>query len=372
MDKTSWGTATIAARGGYEPALGEGVVPGIQPSSTFVVPGNPGEVPHAYARGGSPAYEPLERAMAALEGGADAVVFSAGMAAAIALLDEAAPGTAVVMPGDAYYGIRVWAEQELPKRGVEVRIVDPRDRTALERALPGASLLWAETPTNPHVAITDLAEIAALAAAHGVPWICDNTFATPILQRPIADGALATMHSLTKYVGGHGDLVLGAAACAGSDLAARLRARRNRVGTQPDAFSCWLARRGVQTLPLRIRRQSATALVLARCLAAHPKIARVHYPGLPDDPGYVVASRQMDGAYGAIVSIVVDGGAEAAQAVVDNVRLWIPATSLGGVESLIERRARWAGEVADPALLRLSVGVEEPEDLWRDLERALA
>ncbi|MFN8591155.1 MAG: PLP-dependent aspartate aminotransferase family protein [Thermomicrobiales bacterium] len=363
---------TLAVRGGVDHLEGEGVAPPIHLSSTFVRPGDDVSAGWSYARGNSPAYGPLERALAALEGGIDAVAFNAGAAAAVALLDEAVPGTAIVMPPDAYYGIRVYAQQRLPALGVEVRLVDPADLAELDRALVGASLLWVETPTNPLVAITDLEAVAGRAAARGVPWFCDNTFATPVLQNPLAYGAAAAMHSATKYIGGHSDLLLGGVACADVDLARRLRARRSQYGTQPDGFTAWLARRGMQTLPLRIRHQSRTALELATRLVNHPAVARVHYPGLPEDPGHAVAGRQMHGGYGAIISAVVAGGAEQARRVVANCQVWVPATSLGGVESLIERRARWAGEVADPGLLRLSVGLEDSDDLWHDLARALS
>jgi cystathionine gamma-synthase len=371
-DETEYGVATIAVKGGVETVTGEGVAPPIHLASTFVLAGDPLPGLPAYARGGSPAYDPLEVALARLEGGADAVLFNAGIAAANAILDEARPGTALVMPEDTYYGIRVRAQEVYPVRGVEVRLVDPNDLAALDRALDGASFLWTETPTNPLLAVCDLAAIGQLAAKRGVPWACDNTFATAVLQRPLEFGATAVMHSATKYIGGHSDLILGAAVCADRELAARLRSRRNATGTQPDGFSAWLARRGLQTMPLRVRHQAAAALELSRRAERHPAVARVYYPGLPDDPGHKIAARQMHGGFGGIFSILVNGGAQAAQAVVDAVRVWVPATSLGGVESLIERRARWAGETADPALLRLSVGLEEIEDLWRDLERALS
>jgi cystathionine gamma-synthase len=370
-DHDTFRPETIAVRGGVDRDSGDEVAPPIHVSTTFIQPGDVPPGQFSYARGGSPAFGPLERALTELEGGVDAVLFNAGSAAAVALLDEAAPGTALVMPPDAYYGIRVYAEQHMPRLGIEVRLVDPADLGALERALDGASLLWTETPTNPTIAVADLAAIGALAADKGVPWMCDNTFATPLLQQPLAFGAVASMHSATKYIGGHSDLLLGAAICADADLAARLRARRNRYGTQPDGFSAWLARRGLQTMPLRVRRQSDSALELARRLAAHPKVRRVHYPGLPADPGHDAATRQMQGGYGGMVSIVVAGGAEAAAGVPPACRVWAPATSLGGVESLIERRARWSGETADPALLRLSFGIEAVDDLWADLERAL-
>ncbi|MEA2595725.1 MAG: cystathionine gamma-synthase [Thermomicrobiales bacterium] len=371
-DIEKYGAATIAVKGGVETVAGDGVAPPIHLASTFVLPGDPGPGIPSYARGGSPAYDPLEVALARLEGGTDAVLFNAGIAAANAILDEAQPGTAVVMPEDAYYGIKVRAQEVLPQRGVEVRLVDPNDLDALDQALDGASFLWTETPTNPLLAVCDLEAIGLLAAERGVPWACDNTFATPILQRPLEYGAVAVMHSATKYIGGHSDLILGAAVCADRELAARLRTRRNTTGTQPDGFSSWLARRGLQTMPLRVRHQAAAALSLACRAQQHPAVERVYYPGLPDDPGHEIAARQMDGGFGGIFSLLIKGGASTAQAVVDAVKVWVPATSLGGVESLIERRARWAGETADPALLRLSVGLEDVEDLWRDLERALS
>jgi len=370
-DRCSWGPATVAVKGGVSPEIGDGVSPPIHLASTYVLPGEPGPGIPSYARAGSPAFGPIEQAVADLEKANEGVAFNAGIAAAIALLEEVKPGEALVMPHDAYYGIRVYAEQTLGSRGIEVRIVNTQDLDAVDAALNGAAFLWTETPTNPLVAVSDLAALGALAAKHGVPWACDNTFATPILQRPIEHGAVATMHSVTKYIGGHSDLLMGMVATTDADLAARLRTRRNTFGTQPDGFSCWLARRGLQTLPLRIRHQSAAAWELAIRAQTHPNVETVYYPGLPGTPDHKIASRQMDGGYGAILSILVKGGADAAQHVVDAVEVWTAATSLGSVESLIERRARWAGETADPALLRLSVGLEEIEDLWRDLDRAL-
>jgi len=370
-DQPQFSRSTLAVKGGVDLRPGDGVAPPILLASTFVLTGDPGPGEYFYARSDSPAYAPLERVMAELEGGRDAVLFNAGIAAASALFEEVQPGTALVMAQDSYFGIRVRALNMLPPRGVEVRLVDQQDLEAVERALDGATFLWTETPTNPHLAVCDLAAIGKLAERKGVPWVCDNTFATPMLQRPLEFGAVAVMHSVTKYIGGHSDLILGAAVCADPELAKRLRERRNGAGTQPDGFSCWLARRGLQTLPLRIKHQSASALELAQRLRKHPAVMRVYYPGLPDDPGHETAKRQMDGGFGGILSIVVRGGAAAAERVVESLEVWVPATSLGGVESLIERRARWAGEVADPALLRLSVGLEDVEDLWWDLSQAL-
>ncbi len=363
---------TIAVRGGFEPGIGEGITPPIHLASTFVWPADPAPGRPSYGRGGSPGFDPLEQALAQIELGRDAVVFNAGVAATVAILEEVKPGQALVMPSDVYYGFRVYAEQTLVPRGIEVRFVDHTDLAALDRALAGAAFLWTETPTNPTLNVVDLAAVGELAAHRGVPWACDNTFASPLLQHPLEFGATVCMHSLTKYAGGHSDLILGAAITRSPELATRLRARRSSFGTQPDGFSCWLARRGLQTMPLRVRQQSANALALAERLTRHPAVERVYYPGLPEHPGHDIATRQMQGGFGGMFSFIVRGGAEGAQAVLDRLQLWTTATSLGSVESLIERRARWTGEIADPALLRASAGIEHLDDLWFDLDRALS
>jgi len=367
--------ATIAVKGGYRHERGMGVSPGIQLSSTFVHGGDPSDPDdgiYTYGRGGSPGYGQLERVIAELEHGADAVVFNAGIAAALAVLAEGAPGTAVVLPYDAYYGIRARASELLPPKGIEVRFVDQTNLYDLREALNGASLLWTETPTNPLLAIADLGAIGAICAEMHVPWFCDNTFATPIAQNPLDIGAAGAMHSVTKYIGGHSDVLLGAVAVNDRALAERLRTRRSNAGTQPDGFGCWLARRGAQTLVVRYERQCANAFELATHLHGHPAVAQVFYPGLPSHPGHEIASRQMRGYFGAMLSVIVEGGQAAAQRVVDRCEVFVPATSLGGVESLIERRARWTAESAHPALLRLSIGIEDVGDLWRDLSAALA
>jgi cystathionine gamma-synthase len=368
------GPSTVAVRGGFEPAVGEGISPAIELSSTFHHPidPDPSVLPYSYGRDLSPGFVPLERAMADLEHARHAVVFNAGMAAAIPLLFEATPGTALVMPFDCYFGIRVYAETYLPERHVEVRLVDQTDLAAVERALDGASFFWTETPTNPLLAVADLAAIGALCAERGIPWATDNTFATPILQNPLDHGAIAVMHSVTKYIGGHSDLVLGAVATSDDELLKRLRTYRGKNGTQPDGFSAWLARRGAQTLAIRVRQQSASALEIAKRLDAHPQVTTVYYPGLPGHPGHEIATRQMRRGFGGMLSFEIAGGAAEAEAVIRACRIWMPATSLGSVESLIERRARWTGETAPPQLIRLSVGIEDLDDLWNDLEQALA
>lgn len=363
--------ATLAVKGGHEPSRGEGITPPIHLSSTFVLPGDPAPGELSYGRGGSPAWGPLETVIAQLEHSEHGIVFNAGVSAAYAIMEEAKPGTALVIPSDIYYGFRVYAQDVLAPRGIEVRLVDMTDLDALDAALTGASVLWTETPTNPYLAIVDLEGLGKIAAKHAVPWFCDNTFASPVLQHPVDYGAAGSMNSVTKYLGGHSDLILGAVSTNDTDLAARLRARRSQIGTQPDGFSCWLARRGVQTMPLRVRQQSETALELANRLVAHPLVKQVYYPGLPNHPGHAIAARQMHGAFGGMLSFIVEGGAGGAQTVIDSCELWTAATSLGSVESLIERRARWSGEIADPALIRLSAGIEDVEDLWTDLAQAL-
>lgn len=367
--------ATIAVKGGNPHEKGAGVSPSIQLSSTYVHsgdPANPDDGVYSYGRGGSPGFEGLERAIAELEHAADAVVFNAGISAAIAALAEGASRTAVVLPFDAYYGIRARASELLPLRDIDVRFVDQSNLDEVREALSGASLFWTETPTNPLLGIADLEAIGDLCASQGIAWFCDNTFATPIAQNPLDYGAAGSMHSVTKYISGHSDLILGAVAVNDPAIAARLRGRRSDVGTQPDGFTCWLARRGSQTLAVRFQRQCDNAMELAQRLDDHPAVEQVFYPGLPAHPGHEIAKKQMRGYFGAMVSFIARGGQEAAQRVVDRCEVFVPATSLGGVESLIERRARWTAESTHLALLRLSIGIEDVEDLWSDLERALA
>jgi cystathionine gamma-synthase len=372
--RTELSPATVAVKGGNEHQPGDGISPSIQLSSTFVHSGDPSNSDdgiYSYGRGGSPGYAGLERAIADLEHGADAVVFNAGISAAIAALAEGANGTAVVLPYDAYYGIRARASEMLPQRGIEVRFVDQTNLDDVREALEGASLFWTETPTNPLLAIADLEAIAEICAGMGIPWFCDNTFATPIAQNPLDLGAAGSMHSVTKYIGGHSDLLLGAVAVNDPELARRLRGRRSDVGTQPDGFTCWLARRGSQTLAVRYQRQCENAFELAKRLDAHPAVEHVFYPGLAGHPGHDIAKKQMRGYFGAMLSFIAKGGQDAAQRAVERCEIFVTATSLGGVESLIERRARWTAESAHPALLRLSIGIEDVDDLWRDLENAL-
>jgi cystathionine gamma-synthase len=364
---------SLAVRGGFHPRLGDGLSPDINLSSTYLIPGDADPERTAYGRDDSPSFHVLERAIADLENATHGLVFNSGTSAMVALVEEAAPGSRIVFTREAYHGFLVYAQNVLIPRGIEVDFVDLRDLEAVEAAVPGAAFVWAETPTNPHIQCCDLSAIAEVCAACSVPWIADNTFATPVFTRPLDLGAWAVMESVTKYMGGHSDLILGAVATNDGDLRERLNSRRAQIGTQPDGFTCWLARRGLQTMPLRVRRQAATALEIATRLSSHPSVTKVYYPGLADDPDHALATKQMNGGYGGMLSFVVAGGKAAANRVTETTTVWVPATSLGSVESLIERRSRWDGDDAvDPALLRLSAGLEDVEDLWADLDQALA
>jgi cystathionine gamma-synthase len=363
---------TLSVRGGYQPTLGQGLSPDINLSSTYHLPGDGEQGFAAYGRSDVPGFKVFERAVAAVERAEHALVFNSGTSAMVALLDEMTAGDRVVFTQDAYHGFIHYAQDVLRPRGIVVDFVDCTDTAAIDRAVSGAALLWVETPTNPHLLVTDLHAVAEICGRHDVRWICDNTFATPVLTRPIELGAWAVLESVTKYLSGHSDLILGAVATNDAELLNRLDHQRARIGTQPDGFTCWLARRGMQTLAVRVRQQSETALFIAEQLLAHPKVKAVHYPGLADNPGHDIARRQMCGGFGGMLSFVVHGGKDAANRLTELTRIWVPATSLGSVESLIERRSRWDGdEVVDPALLRLSTGIEDRHDLWEDLSAAL-
>ena len=318
---------------------------------------------------GSSTWEALESAVGTLEGG-ESVAFSSGMAAATAILEPLPAGARVVGPAVAYTGVRRLLAERAAGAHVELESVDMTDTDAVVRAVEGAALLWVETPTNPLVGVAELDRLIYAAHAAGAVVAVDSTFATPLLQRPIELGADLVMHSATKYIGGHSDMLLGIATAREPERAAALRRTRGSIGATPGALEAFLALRGLRTLGVRLDRAQANAAVLAERLAAHPAVTDVRYPGLESDPGHARATRLMDG-FGAMLAFEVAGGATAAQAVAERVRVIVHATSLGGVESLIERRSRYPSEVAPEALLRLSVGIEDVEDLWADLEQAL-
>lgn len=314
----------------------------------------------------------FEQAVGELEGG-EAIAFSSGMAAVAAIAEGQPAGTLAVVPSTAYSGsVQIFGEQHRLGR-MDVRSVDITDTAAVLAALPGASLLWLETVTNPLMGVADLPPLVAAAHATGAFVCVDATFSTPLLARPLELGADVVMHSATKYLSGHSDLLMGVLVTGSAERANELRLRRGLTGAIPGALECYLALRGIRTLAVRMERAQANAATLAERLAAHPRVTRVRYPGLTSDPGHERAARLYQG-FGAMIAFEIDGTAEDAELLCDSVRLITHATSLGGVESLIERRARYeidADTGTPPSLLRLSVGIEHVEDLWSDLQHAL-
>jgi cystathionine gamma-synthase len=368
---------TIAIHAGREPDAATGAVREPIHLSTTFERGADGAYPHGYyySRAGNPNRAALERAVAALEGGVAAVAFASGSAATLAVFAEAGPRGRIVCSADCYHGTAKQLRDLVPRWGVAVEFVDTTDRAAVARALDaGAALLWFETPSNPLLKVSDIAELAGLAHARGALLGCDNTFASPVLQRPFDFGADVVMHSTTKYLGGHSDVLGGVVVVreAGAALDA-LRDYQGTAGGVPSPFDCWLLLRSLPTLPYRVRAQAANALAVAGFLADDPRVEHVYYPGLASHPGHAVATRQMRDGYGGVISLQVPGGAEQALAVAGRVRLFTRATSLGGVESLIEHRASMEGPHSrtPPNLLRLSIGLEHPADLIADLDQAL-
>jgi cystathionine gamma-synthase len=298
-------------------------------------------------------------------------VFGAGLAAVAAVLDTVPLGGLVVAPRGAYTGTRrLLAHQEAIGR-VRTRLVDIADTEATVAALDGAHLLWVESPTNPLLAVADLPALLTAARDRRIPAAVDSTFATPLLQRPLDLGADLVVHSATKLIAGHSDVLLGVVVTRDPARVEALKRFRTLAGGVAGPMEAWLGLRGLRTLPLRLERAQANAGELARRLSGHPAVARVRYPGLPDDPGHDRAARQMAG-FGTMIAFDVAGGAEPAEAACAGVRLVVHATSLGGVDSSMERRARHPHEEGTPpGLIRLSVGCEHVEDLWDDLARAL-
>jgi cystathionine gamma-synthase len=351
--------------------------PAAEPGAPVNHPLTPAATFHAggelvYARDGNPGWAALEAALGALEGG-EAVAFASGMAAAAAVLETLAPGALVVVSQVAYHGVRVLLTERTAAGRLRHHAVDARDVAAVRAACAGAELLWLETPMNPLLEIADIAACSAAAHAHGAAVIVDSTLATPLRQQPLALGADIVLHSATKFIGGHSDLLLGAVVARDRQRLDALRHRRQIDGSTPGVLEAFLALRGLRTLAVRIDRAEATAAELARRLAAHPAVTCVRYPGLRDDPGHALASAQMKG-FGAVLAFETVGDADTAERVCARVALITHATSLGGVETLLERRARYAGDAAagvSPTLIRLSVGIENVEDLWSDLEQAL-
>jgi cystathionine gamma-synthase len=358
---------TVAVKAGRgAPGPGDPLGPPLVMASNFHLGGE-----REYARTeGTPTWRALEDAVGDLEGGT-AIAFSTGMAAAAAVLETLPVGARVVYPSVSYLGVRRLLDNHAESGRLDIAGVDITDTDATVAALEGADLLWLETPTNPLVGIADLERLAAEASDRGVTSVVDNTFATPLLQRPLEAGCDVVVHSATKLIGGHSDLLLGVAVARDGDWAQRLRGVRHDTGATPGGLEAWLALRGLRTLPVRLERMQATAMELARRLGEHPAVERTYYPGLADHPGHELARRQMNG-FGTMLAFCVEGGTARADVVCGAVDLITNATSLGGVETLIENRAAAPGEEHLPdGLIRLSVGCEHPEDLWEDLEAAL-
>lgn len=373
---------TLGIHAGRAPDATTGaVVTGWQPATTFRR-GNPSEL--SYARWDSPNRMQLETALAALEGGEEAVAFASGSAASYAVFASLPAGSEVLATEDAYWGTRRQLSELAPRWGITPRYVDTSDLGAVRAAVTDrTALVWVETPSNPLLRVSDIRAIAGIAHEAGALLACDNTLATPVIQQPLSLGADLVMHSTTKYLGGHSDLLGGAVIGSGGPVMETIRKQQRVAGAGPSAFDCWLLLRSLATLSVRVRAQSESALGLALALGHHPAVTAVLYPGLPDHPGHELARAQSrlpdahaEGGLplGAMLSIRVAGGAERARTVAGGTRLFCEATSLGGVESLIEHRApvEGPGTLTPDDLLRLSVGLEHPDDLAADLQSALS
>jgi cystathionine gamma-synthase len=373
------GFETRAIHAGQAPDAATGaVVPPLNLSTTFVQQGVGRHQGWEYSRSGNPTRTALEACLASLEGGRHASAFASGLAAEDAVLRQLAPGAGVVLGNDAYGGTFRLADKVHAPAGHPWHARDLTDPVALDRDWPdGAELVWAETPTNPTLSVVDVAAVADVAHRHGARLVVDNTFATPYLQRPLSLGADVVVHSSTKYLGGHSDVVGGCVVTDDEALAEGIAFLQNAVGAVPSPFDCYLVLRGLKTLGVRMDRHSANARAVVELLRTYDAVERVMWPGLDDHPGHEVAERQMRDA-GGMVSFVVRGGEQAAVALCERTRIFTLAESLGAVESLIEHPARMthastAGSplAVDPGLVRLSVGIETAEDLLADLRRAL-
>ncbi len=374
---------TLCIHGGQEPDPTSGaVMTPIVLSTTFAQDGPLGAKQYDYSRAGNPTRSALEGCLAALEGAAHGVAFGSGCAATTAVLLMLKSGDHVLVGDDVYGGTFRIFDKVLAQFGLEATYIDMSDPRRVEEAMrPATRLIWMETPSNPMLKIFDVAAIAAIARARGVALAVDNTFATPMLQRPLALGASLSVHSTTKYLNGHSDVVGGAVMTSEDGLAERLRFLQKSVGGVPSPFDCYMVLRGLKTLAVRMKRHVESARVVADFLASHNRVARVRYPGLESHEGHALAARQMS-APGGMISLDLNGSLEQAVAFLRALRIFTCAESLGGVESLAEHPAlmthaslpaetRRALGIGD-GLIRLSVGLEDPADLVRDLDHALS
>jgi cystathionine beta-lyase/cystathionine gamma-synthase len=373
---------TLAIHAGQEPdPVHGGVMPNIVLSTTFAQP-EPGKpLRFDYSRSGNPTRQSLESCLAALEHGAFGLSFASGCAAATTLLHTLAPGDHVVCGDDVYGGTYRLFTRVMQSFGIETSFVDASDLQRFEAAFtPRTKLAWTESPTNPLLKLADIRALSQVTRARGVPLVVDNTFASPVLQQPLDLGADVVLHSATKYLNGHSDVVGGALILNDPALAERLRFLQNAMGAVPSPFDCYLVLRGLKTLPVRMERHCQSARELAARLSDHAGVERVIYPGLPGHPQYELGRRQMRGP-GGMLSLVLAGGEPAARRFLKSLRWFALAESLGGVESLAENPALMthasiprevrAAIGIDDGLVRLSVGLEHVEDLWTDLQQAL-
>lgn len=366
-------STAVVALGRPEREAGAALNPPVVLTSTFVGAGEPGPGDRVYARYSNPSWEPLEEAIASLESSpVPGLAYASGMAAVAAGFSLVPVGGVAVIPRAAYNGTVGLARELAADGALTLREVDTSDTAAVIAALDGANLIWLESPSNPLLDVADLPEIIPAAQALGVTVVVDNTFSTPLRQRPLEVGADVVVHSATKFIAGHSDVLMGLVVLKNQALRDVLAKRRTLVGSVPGPFEAWLALRGLRTMALRLDRSEDSAGELARRLSGEPALTRVRYPGLPGDPNHQRAAAQMSG-FGAVISVELAGGPAAADAFVRALTLFTAATSLGGVESLVERRRRHPGEPQEvPAeLVRLSIGIEHVEDLWADLQRGL-
>jgi cystathionine gamma-synthase len=381
--RTDWGHTEIetrAIRAGQDPDphTGSVIVP-IYQTSTFRHQALGQFNGYEYSRTDNPTRSALQASLASLEGGTWGLAFASGTAATREIATLLNPGDHILMSSDAYGGTFRLFDSVFGRFGIETSITDLSDLDAARAAIrPNTKLIWAETPTNPSMRITDIAGMAEIARGAGALLVVDNTFATPCLQQPLALGADLVLHSTTKYLGGHSDVVGGAVVGNDPALYAQLKELQNGAGAVPGPFDCWLTLRGIKTLPIRMERHSENGMRIAEFLQAHDAVEIVYYPGLADHPGHDIASKQMR-AFGGMVSFAVKGGRQAAQRVCEGTRLFLLAESLGGVESLIEHpdtmtHASVSGteQAIDEAVIRMSVGIENINDLIDDLSQALA
>ncbi|MFH7245203.1 MAG: trans-sulfuration enzyme family protein [Spirulina sp.] len=352
------------------------LVPPIHLSTTFER-GMDGSYPqgYVYGRSDNPNRQSLETALATLEQGEAAATFGSGSAATFSLLQALRTGDHVVAPRNVYFGIQEILAKILAPWGLQYTLVDTTNLEAVAAAIqPNTRLILIETPSNPQLAITDIQAVADLAHQAGAYLACDNTIPSPILQQPLNHGADFVIHATTKYLAGHSDVIGGAVITKGiNPLFEQLRLIQSIGGAVPSPFDCWLTLRGLQTLAVRVKAQSQSAMMMAQWLQSHPAIEHVLYPGLPEHLGYAVAQSQMTGGYGGLMSILVKGGQPAALAVAAQVKLFVRATSFGGPHSTLEHRAsvESPGTGTPDNLLRLSIGLEHPQDLIADLDQAL-